>query len=855
MTTVTSADKACICKTARAVGSPKKLAHRITNQFTNWIRDNGIEWAISREKEMKLWYLNRLSENHQIPDWVAHDKNGLPVNAYREVFLMKNTSRALALLSLGSMFKWKSGEFSQAQTNKFLGGILALDKPVSREDLRSDEFFVTHGGRVAMEERSHGDSIIPQMPFSSRINYWNGKGRPAFDRVKFKDFLSRCERILDRNRLGPVTPEYYRGSLPERDDKGHGRRVASIKDARKFLDQDLQRNFPMSVANFLHDVYRDDLVPESHWSGGLPGFGRLADLAQSHGRLVLIQEPYLKPRAVGNPNRILQFYLEPLAEFFNLLTTTKGNSMMDQEQGKRWAQGKLSQGVELACSDLTSASDLFDFDKVTEWMQEEYYIDEILSDDAYLFWQSSMTLFKDSTKNWVFNPQVLDKYAPDKEHLISWKRGWCLGTRASFGFLSMANIMCARRACRDTGLPYDDTFRIVGDDIVMDSQIEPQYKKYILELGGKINETKTMRSSKVAEFAGSIITPGYIMPKNLKFRQFTTDQSREASNILRKSYASVYDIFRLADLVGNQAIGLLNKRQRKLYHQYKMVPGVAVSGPWSHNSHGEPLSRRVHYAETILEPNKPDKDIQETTLEMSLLKASLQESPLLRDNLELDHQVDDPGDPQTSTEVSVEDWSRMGPSFDLPLYQGKKDHYQTPILGTPPSESLIREHEHGDPRGRTPGPEDFLERKSSLTQEDKLPKKGSGKPTFKDDYDPLGEGTKNRYQRPVHDRISYEEMPLTAEPQDISRTRSIRNRLTMSLEFGPATRNSVLRLLQSDTEGLPNSRVKGILSDLRTSLEDLSLREYLDTITVSDIITFHEPLEGAQEDIFTKDLS
>lgn len=855
MITITSSDKACICKTARAVGSPKKLAHRLTNQFTDWIRENGLEWAISREKEMKLWYLNRLSNDHHIPDWVAHDKNGLPVNAYREVFKMKNTARALALLSLGSMFKWKPGQFSQAQTNKFLGSILALDKPVSREDLRSDKFFETYGGRWKFTEDLSGQFKPWPIPMVDSINYWNGKGRPTLGGPKVDRVVKTIQSIFDPDKLGPVVPEYYRGSLPEKDDKNHGRRVTSIRDARKFLDQDLRQNFPMSVAVFLHNLNRDDLVPELHWSGGVPGYGELVGLANSHGRMVLIQEPYLKPRAVGNPNRILQFYLEPLAKFFNHLGSCEGNSLMDQDAGKRWAQGKLQEGVELACSDLTSASDLFDFRKVEEWIREEYHLDDLMDSETWENYRTHMALFKDSTMNWVFNSQILDKHAPNKERLISWKKGWCLGTRASFGYLSLANIICARRACRDAGLPYSDTFRIVGDDIVMDSRIEPFYKKYILELGGSINETKTMRSSEVAEFAGSIITPNYIMPKNLKFKSFTTDHSDEAINVLRTSYASVYDIFRLTDLVGDQALGLLNKRQRKLYHQYKMIPGVAVSGPWSQNSHGEPLSKRVHYAETVLEPNKPDKDIQETTQEMSLLKASIQESPLLRENPELESQADEPGDPHISTVSTVEDFSSMGPSFDLPRFPGKKDHYQTPILGTPPSESLIQEHEHGDPRAKALSPDNFLQRKSSLSKGDKLPAKGSGKPTFSDDFDPLGIGTNNRYQRPVHERISYEDLPKLADPQDISRTRSIRNRLIMSLEFGSANRTSALRVLHSEVGGLSSSRVQGILNELGISLQDTSWKEYLDTISVGDIVSFCEPLIEVEDDIFTKDLT
>lgn len=875
MITLTPTDKACICKTARALGFSKRSSQRLTDQIYKWSNNNGIEWFIAREKDLKTWYLKRLSgDQSSIPDWVSHDKKGLPLGIYREVFTMKNKARALTLLSIGSIFQNKIGQYSQAQTRKCLSGIFAVPADtINRESLRDDSTFVTRADETFVLEHLTWTRVATSryffcddFPLHDRMfimNYWSGKGRPALTEEYREDLTKEISSILDPEKLEAVSPEYYRGSLPEKDGKGHSRRVSSLRDARKFLDQDLKSNFPLSVAESLDRLGRPDLVPDCHWSGGIPGFGKLKDtLVRKHGRITIVNEPFFKPRMIGNPNRILQYYLEPLATLFDLLADCKNNCVYDQEAGKQWAQLKLREGVELASSDLTSASDLFEFSKVWRSIWEEFRLQEVLTEESKDHLESYMHLFYSSVNGWVLNPTIFDKHAPDKEHVVGWQRGWCLGTRASFGFLTLANICCARKACRECGIPYDDAFRVVGDDIVMISAIEPAYTRFVEEIGGSINQSKTMRSSLAAEFAGSIITPDYIMPKNLKFKHLSMDHRKESLNVLKNSYASVYDIFRLTDLVGKQAIGLLNKKQKRLYHQYMMIPGVVVSGPWSQNSHGEPLYKRVHYYETVLEPNKLQKDTQEKTLEQSLLEMSIQESPLLKDNLQSQSPESQPQEaggtedrPQPKSWLD-EEIEVVGHQYDLPssTLKGTDDHYQTPIVGTPPTKSLLRERPHGDPRLRNPGPDEFLERKSSLVREDKLPAKGSGKPTFKDDFDPLGKGTDNRYQRPVVDRSSYEDVTNdTLPPEDYPRIGSICNRLESYPEMvGPLTRESVVAVLHYNTEGLDDKRISKILHHISTSIS--SKIEHLSTITVSEIIGYSGPSNEAPEDPLTKDL-
>jgi hypothetical protein len=139
----------------------------------------------------------------------------------------------------------------------------------------------------------------------------------------------------------------------------------------------------------------------------------------------------------------------------------------------------------------------------------------------------------------------------------------------------------ARDAAYRAGLSPEDTYRVIGDDIVMDERILDMYVSNVEAMGGLINHSKTLTSDRVAEFAGRIIFPNRVCRKTYKFRDPGDNSFIE--------YVS--------DL-GLQAVGLLRARQRRMWDEFKYIPGIAVDGPWSQNSYGEPLDKRLGWALT-----------------------------------------------------------------------------------------------------------------------------------------------------------------------------------------------------------------------------------------------------------------
>jgi len=176
-----------------------------------------------------------------------------------------------------------------------------------------------------------------------------------------------------------------------------------------------------------------------------------------------------------------------------------------------------------------------------------------------------------------------------------WKVGWPLGTAPSFNLLALTNNECGREAAIEVGLPWKSSFRVIGDDIVMDARIFPAYAKRIQRLGGEFNPSKVIESNKAVEFAGRVITTNGSYLKRVKARDLGDDSFME-----------------IVSSLGEQSKYLLRPRQRKVWDELKFVPGIAVSGPYSQNSHGEPLALRYQWYLEQVKPMRiePDKTLK-----------------------------------------------------------------------------------------------------------------------------------------------------------------------------------------------------------------------------------------------------
>jgi hypothetical protein len=142
----------------------------------------------------------------------------------------------------------------------------------------------------------------------------------------------------------------------------------------------------------------------------------------------------------------------------------------------------------------------------------------------------------------------------------------------------------------------------------MVSAMEPYYTRTIEALGGEINHSKTLKSNKVAEFAGRVITSNGSFLKAIKYS--------EPSDNSFMSYVSQ---------LGDQAKRFLKPRQQKVYSLFREVPGVVVPGPWNPDSFGLDLASRYQwYLEEVqpaLSRMEPDHELED--YQLTLLKAQL----------------------------------------------------------------------------------------------------------------------------------------------------------------------------------------------------------------------------------------
>lgn len=539
-----------LCKGLRACGIPQEQTHQLLNIFEKWYRENGPEWCNSRIKDLRQWYETTLTGCPKPPVWFRHSKEGYPLGIWKWVFKLPK-AKALGVLSMNTVLYEE--QLSRSQKKKFLHGL--------------------EGNRT--QNPAYLDSLLAKV---ERLNVNKMKVMP---KIKFPTLFDMTGSI-------PV----QEGRSTMRPDQKLGLALSALRSSWESI--------PQVTFDFL---VNQDLL--AYMPQDVLGNKYQLELQRPHdrcvGRVSVLQQPQLKARIVGNPNRILQVTLEPLKSLY-METARKlpTDVTHDQESGVMWVQNQLRLGNELAGSDLTSASDLLDVELCLK-----------LCDSVYGF--SSIKGYKDY-RDYFFEVSRADWFCPSLKCNVKWKQGDVLGTGPSFGLLTLTNnasAWLAYKEAKEDGYPlphYYDCFRVVGDDIVMRSQLEPYYTRIIESLGGEINHSKTLKSNRVAEFAGRVITSNSSYLKAVKYS--------EPSDNSFMSYVAQ---------LGDQAKYLLKPKQRQAYNLFKEVPGVLVSGPWMPDSYGISLSARYSWYLQEVEPrlSRVEPDLSLTDYEFLLLKAEL----------------------------------------------------------------------------------------------------------------------------------------------------------------------------------------------------------------------------------------
>ena len=197
----------------------------------------------------------------------------------------------------------------------------------------------------------------------------------------------------------------------------------------------------------------------------------------------LTKDRGLKVRFVANPLLILQLALSRLKDACRtfLAYSCPEQSVFDQETGAVWVETKLREGVRLTSLDLSSCSDLLPA------LPQFYLLKRLfpsLSADIDLF-------FDVSRANFTIHPQ--------RENIITrWVVGQPLGTEPSFFSFTILLLFLVRSVGGDAR-----SFRIIGDDLVIEAWLTDAMVKTYTALGSPINRSKSIVDSpRFAEFAG-----------------------------------------------------------------------------------------------------------------------------------------------------------------------------------------------------------------------------------------------------------------------------------------------------------------------------------------------------------------
>jgi hypothetical protein len=586
-----------LCKGLRACGIQREKAYQVLNTVEKWYRENGPEWTNSRIKDLRQWYETYLAGAPVPPDWFKHDKKGLPKGIWNYVFKLPK-AKALGVLALNTCFYEES--LSEKQKEKFLHGVSGNG---TQNPALIKSFKWTH--QAMLDSYLKLPKRMPEIPFPT---------------------------LFDMNGSIPV----HEGQFSVQTNGNIGKALEALRLSWESI--------PQVTFDFLVD---HDML--SYMPLHVLGNKYSLELGKPHspivGKVSVIQQPQLKARVVGNPNRITQVTLEPLKEVW--MTTARNlptDVTFNQESGVAWAKQQLKNHNGVLGSDLTSASDLLDVKLCLELVDEVFGFARIPGYRDY-----EEYFLEVSKSEWTC--KALNRN-------IHWEQGSVLGTGPSFGLLTLTNNAAALLAWEHAtmlgfieAVPWHDCFRVVGDDIIMRSEIGDIYTQIIEALGGEINHSKTLNSHCVAEFAGRIITADRAYLKAVKYS--------EPSDNSFMSY--------IAQL-GDQAKHFLRPRQRKVYNLLKEVPGIIVNGPWMQDSYGVKLTDRYQWYLEEVQPalSSVAPDLQLVDYRLELLKARLSLSEVKK------------------TAQIGEEWN----SFVNPIYDdGYLPSYVTPTF-----------KKHGDPR-------------------------------------------------------------------------------------------------------------------------------------------------------------
>jgi hypothetical protein len=451
----------------QALGLSRQLTYRITKEVSRWVRHSGKEWTVNRLKALKMEYIHFIGGKVVPSPWIKHHKDGRPSGPFGALFRRfrrpSHITRSLNVLMAYTAYTSLSVTKSQLETFK---------ESVEKDSLYDRAWF-------ASNDEDNSDDL-PSIREMCRENSDIGR--------------QQVQALLMETRRGTRTSVFSsngRQSVPvRRVDLWY---TSQWCEAQKLID-----HLGLSKSIFQHlPIPGDD--PQVLLDMMMSTLGRTDyPLAGSIG---FLQEPGFKLRAVANPNRVIQCLLVPLRkEIEDVLRQIPEDCTFDQNKGVKRISKWLSEGRKINSIDLSDATNHFPLHFQMRTLES------VVSKDM----EQLLHLFEGvSTSRWYYR-------TPFDSGTVSWTVGQPMGLNPSFSAFALSHHRLVKR-CMKSGIEHQD-YVILGDDIaIVGDNLCHEYKKALHSYDCPINESKSLSSDTVAEFAGKVITKdGVIHPLKWK---------------------------------------------------------------------------------------------------------------------------------------------------------------------------------------------------------------------------------------------------------------------------------------------------------------------------------------------------
>lgn len=503
---------ATTCAKLMSLGAPKETASNVVKTLEKWITNNGVEWTIDHLKDMKQVFLGKLAG---VPvttkTWVKLRPDGYPAGPMLSTFLRQKTvtprrvTQALTILTSYSMYF--APQCTPRQKEKFFGSMTSTDKTGMTSKLRIVPRTIPYVSSPFQKLR----------PFMAQcISDTRRAPGPNLKSCPESDYLSVLRHALDSDSISSIIGQFPKIServLPQRD----------------YTDRYMMERFT-------------------------PDRKRKSKLLDNYGSISGIQEPGFKLRAVANPSRIIQAMLEPLKDLvMDHLKTLPTDHTHDQMAAIPKVQEMLRSGEVVHSVDLSDATNLFPLPLQVDLLRK------MCHKDYFEFIQVFELVSKG---NWLTHLNG----APE---LVKFSRGQPLGLGPSFGVFALAHNTLLEGLCMKHRLNPVDHFVVLGDDVVIrGDKLNRLYRESLCNFGCKISESKTISSTRLAEFAGVVITRDYIA-KGYKWRD-----------------VSDHSFMDMAKALGPKVMGFLHPWQRDFVKTMGPIHRDLGGLGWSS---GEPL--------------------------------------------------------------------------------------------------------------------------------------------------------------------------------------------------------------------------------------------------------------------------